>query len=199
MHGEISWFTQWDRGMFEAMNKWFSSTFFDALMPVISDFTVWAIPAVIVWLWFFIKTDRRGKMIALSCFLVVAATDQLSATVIKPFVARARPCNVVPQARFYQDGNWITTDKFALTTYKTSYSFPSSHAANIAGMAAFWSYFYPPLTPVALVATFFVGYSRIYLGEHYPSDVLAGFLLGILVAILIAYPLRVWVLPPEEL
>jgi len=198
MNGDIGWFSSWDRGMFEALNKWFSSMFFDALMPVISDFSVWLVPAAIIWLWFFVKTDRRGKMIALSCFLVVAATDQLASTVIKPYVGRARPCNVVPEARFYQDGNWITTDKFALTTYKTSYSFPSSHAANIAGMATFWSYFYPHVTPVMMVAAFFVGYSRIYMGEHYPTDVLAGYLLGIVVALLIAYPLRVWVLPSED-
>ncbi|MBI5058362.1 phosphatase PAP2 family protein [candidate division KSB1 bacterium] len=197
MNGEVSGFLQWDRSTFEALNQWFSGSFFDALMPLLSDFYIWAIPVAIVWLWFFVRADRRGRIIALCAFLVIAATDQLAASVIKPYVQRQRPCNVIPATRLYLDGNWQTTDKFGLTTYKTSYSFPSNHAANIAGQAMYWSYFYPHLTPVFMFAAAVVGWSRIYMGLHYPSDVLVGYLLGAIIALIFAYPLRVWVLPDE--
>jgi membrane-associated phospholipid phosphatase len=198
MGGEMSWFMSWDRAVFEVINKAFTSGFFDALVPVFSNLALWIIPAGILWIIFFIRTDRRGRLVALCCFLVVAATDQLSSNVVKPVVQRGRPCNVVPASRLYQDGKWLTTDRFGLTTYMTSYSFPSSHATNIAGQAMYWSYFYPQVTPVFVFAAAAVGFSRVYLGHHWPADVLAGYLLGIIVALVIAFPLRAWVLPENR-
>jgi undecaprenyl-diphosphatase len=194
---DISWFVSMDRSLFEFFNKTMTSRFFDIIMPVISDLLLWVIPAAIIWLIFIFRTNRRGKLIALCCFLVVAATDQLSSSLIKQYVQRVRPCNVIPQTHYYADDHWITTDKFGMTTYKTSYSFPSSHAANIGGQAVYWSYFYPQISPALIVVALAVGYSRVYLGYHYPSDVFAGFLLGIIVALLIAHLLRAWVLPEE--
>ncbi|MBL0061426.1 MAG: phosphatase PAP2 family protein [bacterium] len=61
----------------------------------------------------------------------------------------------------------------------------------------YWSYFYPQISPVLIASALVVGYSRIYLGYHYPSDVAAGYMLGIFIALIVAWPLRVWVLPDE--
>jgi len=196
---ELSWLEQWDRSVFEMVNKLFTSSVFDAIMPAISDLRLWMIPLGALWLVFFFRTGRRGRIIALSCFLVVAATDQIAASLIKPAVARIRPCNVVAQTHYYDadKDQWIYTDKFALTTYKSSYSFPSNHAANMAGQAVYWSYFYPQISPVLIAGALAVGYSRVYLGYHYPTDVAAGYLLGIFIALLVAWPLRVWLLPDE--
>jgi undecaprenyl-diphosphatase len=194
---ELSWIAAWDRSVFELINIEFSSSFFDLFMPTLSNFQFWAIPMGLVWLVYFFKTNKNGKMIALCCFLVVAATDQIASTVIKPIVQRERPCNVVPACRYYDGDKMITTDKFGMTEYKSSYSFPSNHAANIAGQAVYWSYFYPQASPVFIVIALGVGYSRIYMGQHYPLDVAAGYLLGIIVALGIAFPLRIWVLQDE--
>lgn len=197
MGGELSGFMAWDRSVFEVINKTFTSGFFDVLFPLASNLTFWLLPLGLFWLVFFVRTNRRGRLIALSCFLVVAGTDQLSNNMIKPAVQRERPCNVEPAVHYYNGNAWIVTDKFGMTTYKPSYSFPSNHAANIAGQAVYWSYFYPQMTPVMVFVALMVGYSRIYLGVHYPADVLGGYLVGVFVAVLIAYVLKRWLLPDQ--
>jgi undecaprenyl-diphosphatase len=62
-----------------------------------------------------------------------------------------------------------------------SFSFPSNHASNIFALAAYFSYNYRRLALPCFVAAFLVGYSRIYLGAHYPMDVLAGAAWGMFV------------------
>ncbi|MBK6766363.1 MAG: phosphatase PAP2 family protein [bacterium] len=199
MTAQLTWFKKWNQSVFNMVNQVFTSSFFDAMMPVLSDRMFWIIPLSVAWIVFVIRAGKRGRIVALCCFIVVAATDQIASTVVKPMVQRVRPCNVIPQTHYYDEdrGNWIYTDKYAMTTYKSSFSFPSSHAANIAGQAVYWSYFYPQASPVLIVAALAVGYSRIYLGYHYPSDVGAGYLIGVFIALVIAWPLRVWVLPDE--
>jgi undecaprenyl-diphosphatase len=194
----FSGFADWDRAAFDAINHVASNAVMDWLMPVLSSAALWFVPLGIAWLVYFIRTNRRGRLIAIGCFLVIAATDQLSSSVLKPAIARQRPCNVVPATRFYQDGTWLTTDKFGLTIYKSSFSFPSSHAANVAGQAVYWGAFYPQITPLLTIAAISVGFSRVYLGHHWPGDILAGYVLGFAVALMIARFLRQFVLPRED-
>ena len=58
-------------------------------------------------------------------------------------------------------------------------SFPSSHVASLVGGFTVLAYFYKPVLPLAVVSVLIMGWSRIRNGMHYPSDVLAGIVLGL--------------------
>lgn len=196
MGSGLSGILGWDRAVFEIINQDFSGGFLNTLLPFFSDFRIWLLPLGIVWTLFFWRTNRYGRLVAIGCFFVVVATDQVSDSVIKPAVQRVRPCNVIPAVNFYDDnGKWLVTDKFGLTTYKPSYGFPSSHAANVAGQATYWSFFYPQAAPFVISIAAVVCYSRIYLGHHYPLDVLGGYLVGVVFALFVAFILRRWIIP----
>jgi len=102
---------------------------------------------------------------AVLLLLSVGVADLVSVRVVKPAVDRARPCHSLASVR-------------APLGCGPGKSFPSAHAADTAAAAAVISWAAPALTPVALAIAALVGISRVYLGMHYPSDVVAGWVLG---------------------
>lgn len=157
----------------------------DWLMWISSQHWCWLVVVVAVYLLVTMRHDRSGWLWVLLgiglCFLLA---DQISNNAIKEGVQRLRPCWALEEVRMFR------------TTKGGPYGFVSSHAANAFAIAMYFSLMYggrksnktgdseeryrSPLLPYLLVGwALIVGYSRAYLGKHYPGDVICGALLGL--------------------
>lgn len=152
-----------DTALFELLNGQWTCRLLDVVMPALTDFDTWRVPVILLVLVGVARGRGDTRVGLLFAVLAVAATDQLSSSVAKSLFARARPFDVLPQVRQLVDAH--------------GYSFPSSHAANTFAAGTFLALRFPRWRPV-LVIPALVAYSRVYVGVHYPADVLGGALLG---------------------
>lgn len=154
-----------DVSALQFVNHGWSAAPLDAFFSFVTEQRNYALPAGLLAVYLWTKRGLRGRLCLLALLLGVAVTDPLSSRLIKPLVHRVRPCAAVPGV---------------LTPHgdRGTFSFPSSHAVNIASATSIIGLSFPAWALPAFVLAMLVGLSRVYLGLHYPSDVLAGYLLG---------------------
>ncbi len=117
--------------------------------------------AAVSWLW----RNRRECLIGSAMLAgVVGATDALG-TQLKGLVQRPRPCLTLPEAQ-------------KLLGCGGAFSFPSNHAANTAAAAAFFQILYPRSGWLSWPLVLAIGLSRVYIGAHYLTDVIGGWIVG---------------------
>ena len=173
-----------DVRLFRFLNGSIKNGLFDFLMPIMTDFRRSRVFVILVWATLVILGGQKGRWAGLMIILLVAASDQLSSSLIKPLVERMRPCEVLGSVHlWYGPEGWIVTPPEAIGGFKTSFSFPSSHAANITSSMLFLALAYRRWAALPLLVMILVSFSRIYIGVHWPSDVAAGMALGALLAV----------------
>jgi undecaprenyl-diphosphatase len=160
--------THLDTLLFYFVNQELQGPFLDEAMPYLTRVRNWYVLLGALWVALMLWGGRRGRTVALLLIPAIALVDQLNDHGLKPLVGRVRPCHGLPDVRLLISGS-------------KSASFPSSHAWNIFTAATIFSHFYNRAVGiVCFVVAALVAFSRIYVGVHYPLDVLAGALLGIL-------------------
>jgi undecaprenyl-diphosphatase len=175
--------TSLDARTFRLLNRSIANPVFDAVMPVVTDFSKWRIVLILVWCALVMFGRAKGRWTALMLIPIIAASDQLSSHLIKPIFERVRPCDALGGVHlWYGPEGWITTAREVARSYKASYSFPSSHAANITASMLFLGLVYRRWIVPLLAVAALVSLSRIYIGVHWPSDVAAGMALGAFIA-----------------
>lgn len=166
---------QFDVDLFLSIHRGLSNSFFDWLMPLMRNRYFWA-PLYLFIIIFCVKQYKRKGWLIIGMLLLTFAMGDLSASrLIKNSVMRIRPCNEVT----------LTNDIIHRVECGSGYSFPSAHATNHFAIAVFLIFvFYDKwkaILPLALGWAFVISFAQVYVGVHYPVDVIAGAILGSLI------------------
>ena len=170
-----------DRQVWYFLHGTARSSFQDAVIPFLRNQYFWAPVYLFLLLLAFVNRRMRGLLWCVGFLLAFVLADHISAAILKPWIGRVRPCNDPAMAQALH----------LLVHCGGGLSFPSSHASNHFAMAVFtaqtlgrggrrWVW-WPTMAWATLVA-----YAQVYVGVHYPGDVLGGALLGFLLGSFVA-------------
>lgn len=168
-----------DRYLFKLINSSWHNPFFNWLMPWLRNSNAWFPLYLFLLLLVLVNFKKTGWWWLIFAAGTVILTNFISSTLIKENIWRLRPCND-PDFKA-----WINV----LVGYRPqSSSFTSSHAANHFGMAMFLFltlrknfYKWPGLF---FLWAFSISFAQVYVGVHYPIDVICGGIIGILIGYL---------------
>ena len=177
MEDHMEFFVNLDTQCFYLMNMHLKNTLFDIIMPFITDKYHWYPLITMLWLYLVIRGDKKAKTVAFLVIPIIALSDTLSGALLKPLIGRVRPCHVLDNIHLLVDCG-------------TSFSFPSAHASNIFAIATLFAAHYgKAITIFWFLFAVLIGYSRVYVGVHYPADLFGGAFLGILCALFVV---QIW-------
>lgn len=169
-----------DKELFIAINQGLSNPVFDWLLPVLRNPYTWA-PLYLFIIVFCIRNyKKRGVILIAFLLLNFGLSDYISSTLVKKSVERIRPCNDIEFKENVQ----------LRVRCGSGYSFTSSHATNHFAMAVFMIMVFfkswKPIRWIGLTWASVISLCQVYVGVHYPGDILAGALLGALIGWLVS-------------
>ena len=168
-----------DKHMMVFLNKTISNSIFDFIMPIITNQNFLVFFGLILIGYLAYYGGKRGRITIVLLLIAASFSDAICFQVIKPWVGRIRPSH-----DFYEYVN-------LLVSKGGKYSFPSNHAANSFVFATVLSYFYEKnKTPLYVLASA-IAFSRVYVGVHYPLDIVFGSIIGYIISWII---LSIWVI-----
>ena len=169
-----------DHTLLHVINIGCNNAVLDPIMVLFRNRLIW-IPFYIFGGFFVLGNYKKdGWRIVLVALVLILFTDQITSTVLKPMIARLRPCN---HAYGVQEIHMPM-----LVECGSGFSMPSSHAANHFAIAVFVGLLFYRNSRFLLAGLLFwaslVSISQVYVGVHYPLDVIAGAVLGSILAII---------------
>lgn len=167
------WLIQADKRAFALINQYLTHPALDAVAPWWRESVTWT-PLYLFLLIFAAINCKKSSIPWIAMALVtILLSDQFSSTLVKPFFGRLRPCN---------DPSLMGSVRLLLDGCGAGYSFTSSHATNHFALAMFLSVtlqsWLQRYAWILFVWAFSIAYAQVYVGVHYPLDVLAGAVLG---------------------
>jgi undecaprenyl-diphosphatase len=168
--------TAFDQWLFMKINSDGKNSFFDHVMPFLREPMFWIPLYLFLILLLIINFGKKGWWATLFTIATVTITDSISSHILKGYFGRVRPCG---DPDFYVHVN-------LLAGYcGGNGSFPSSHATNHFGIAMFLFIIFRPVinnwSYLFFVWAAAICYAQVYVGVHYPTDILGGALLGCLI------------------
>ena len=163
-----------DLGLFYFFNQTIANPLFDKIMPFITEEDHWIllyITGLSILLW---KGGRTGRYAVATLLITVIISDQLNSEVLKDYFDRLRPCKTLDDVRL-------------LVSCGSGESFPSSHAVNNFGAATVASFYYERHKWLFFSTASIVAFSRVYVGVHYPLDLLTGAIVGVIIGIIVLF------------
>lgn len=161
-----------DIALFLKIHRGLSNGFFDWLMPLVRNRYFWAPLYLFIIIFCLREYKKNGGYVIGGILLSFALGDLIASRLIKPFIARIRPCNDMD----------LVNDIIHRVPCGTGYSFPSAHATNHFAIAVFLILvFYPrwkPILPIGILWAFVISFAQVYVGVHYPIDTIVGAMLG---------------------
>jgi len=159
----------WDESLFLWLNA-LRADWLDPVMNALTGTAIW-IPFYLLLVYFLIRQFRMEAiwyMVGLVGLILLA--DQFTSGFMKPYFERLRPCH---------DPRWEGII-FNYSGCGGRYGFASSHASNTFALATyFWLIFRSKASKWLFVWAAIISYTRVYLGVHYPADILVGALVGL--------------------
>ena len=174
-----------DQSLFVYINRVATHPILDTLMPFFRESTFWIPFYLFLIVFVFVNFGKNGWVWLLFAFITVLLTDQFSSSIIKNWVQRPRPC---------ADPLFSGQVRLLLDHCSGGYSFTSSHATNHFGVATFlfvtlgrffgnWKY-------LLFFWAALICYAQVYVGVHYPLDVIFGALLGFAIGHFVCWAYR---------
>lgn len=165
-----------DNTLFEFFNQTIANGFFDQVLPAWRTKETWIPLYVLLLAWMLYKDWKKGLIVLVAVAIAAGLADFITSGIMKPWFGRIRPC-YAPE--------WVDQVR-VLVPCGGELSFPSSHASNHLAIALVlnWCWFrdQPWIKFAWLFWAISIALAQIYVGKHYPFDILGGWAVGALTA-----------------
>lgn len=178
----LDWLLKADQELFLQLNTVYTHPILDSIYPWFREGNTWMPLYLFMVLLALVNFKQKAFPFILFAVVTIVLTDQISSHLVKPFFERPRPC---------RDPLLMNQIRMLLNGCSGGFSFTSSHATNHFGFALYiyftlggiigkWKYAF--LCWAAAIA-----YGQVYVGVHYPIDIVCGALLGSSIGFVTAY------------